>query len=83
MNKTYHLEKVEPPAEHIRVSAAMSQVEEEAIPVVKATASVSSYISEHPADDGGQIFNNVVTSRQRALTTLANSNFWSKTESDF
>ncbi len=83
MNKTYHLEKVEAPAEHIPVSAAMSQVEEEAIPVVKATASVSSYISEHPADDGGQIFNNVVISRQRALTTLANSNFWSKTESDF
>jgi mono/diheme cytochrome c family protein len=83
MVKTYNLGKAETPATRIPVSEAMKQIEEEATSLVRTTAAISSYISQHPSDNGSQIFGNVVINRQRALTTLANSNFWSKNESDF
>jgi hypothetical protein len=83
MNKRYHLEKVEAPATRIPVSAAVTQVEESAIPVVRTISSISTYMSQHPSDRGRQIFNSVVLNRQRALTILATSDFWSKNESDF
>lgn len=83
MNKAYQLEKMQAPATRIPVSEAMSQIEEGAIPVVRATGAVSTYISQHMTDEGSRIFDNVVIDRRRALTTLANSDFWSKNEDDF
>lgn len=83
MVKTYNLGKAETPATRVPVDAAMSQIEESVIPLVQSTNAISSYIAQHPADEGSQIFKNVVINHQRALTMLANSNFWSKSESDF
>lgn len=83
MNKTYHLEKVSAPARQIPVTEAMSQIEEEAIPRMRATATVMSYITQRSNDQGSQIFNSVTVNKQRALTMLAASDFWSKSQSDF
>ena len=83
MGKTYHLGEVPTAPVRIPVSEAVNQIEDEAIPIARTIAAISSYISQHPADEGSQIFNNVVIDRQRALTSLASSNFWSKNESDF
>ncbi|HUI31153.1 MAG TPA: cytochrome c [Candidatus Acidoferrales bacterium] len=83
MGKTYHLGEVQTAPTRISVSEAMSRIEEGAIPLVRTTAAISAYISQHPTDEGSRIFDNVVIDRQRALTMLASSNFWSKNESDF
>ena len=83
LNKTYHLEKGEVTPSQIPVSEAMRQIEEEAIPQAKDVSAVMSYISQHPTDEGSTIFNNVTLDKKRALTMLAASGFWSKSQSDF
>ncbi|MCL4511082.1 MAG: c-type cytochrome [Bacteroidetes bacterium] len=83
LNKTYHLEKGEVTPSQIPVSEAMRQIEEEAIPRVKSTTTVMSYISQHSTDEGSRIFSSVTTDKKRALTMLAASGFWSKSRSDF
>lgn len=82
MNKTHHLGKVQAPATRIPVSEAMNQIEEE-IPRVRMTTAILTFISQHPTEEGSQIFNNVTIDKQWALTGLAMSAFWSKAESDF
>jgi mono/diheme cytochrome c family protein len=83
MNKTYHLEKVQAPPVRIPVSEAMRQIEEDAVPLVRKTSNVSSYISQHSMEEGSQLFSRVVINEQKALTMLAASGFWSKSQNDF
>ena len=83
MVATYQIGKVEAPRTRIPVSEAVSQIEEGAIPLVRTVAAISSYISQHPEDEGSRILSSVVIDRQLALSMLANSNFWSKNQSDF
>ena len=86
MNKKYHLEEVGEKSaapKEIPLGEAMVQIEEEAIPRVKAVDYAMSYISSHPTDQGSVIFQRVAADKRRALTMLAGSGFWSKNESDF
>lgn len=83
MYRTYHLDKIETPSAGIPVSEAMREIEQDAIPASRTIAGISEYISQHPTDEGSGIYNSIVNDGQRALTSLASSRFWTKSESDF
>ncbi len=86
MNKKYHLEEVGEKSsapKQIPLGEAMVQIEEEAVPRVKAVDKAMAYLASHASDPATQIFENVATDRKRALTMLVSSGFWSRSESDF
>lgn len=86
LNKKYHLEEVgeksSAPAQ-LTLSVAMKQIEEGAIPRAKTVEQAMTYISSHMNDEGAQLFDSVTLNEQRALTMLASSGFWSKSEQNF